>query len=108
VFAGVAAVGFGIVALARVARARRLQRQGVRGWGIVLGGSCVALVSVLVVPFLLAAKARANESAAIDDIRPLLQTEVEYSKVNGDFCDTLECVALPSRCIALYDATKWG
>jgi hypothetical protein len=105
--AGLLAVAYGIVALVRARRAPAAlggRRSAVAG--ILLGGSCVALATVLVLPALIASRTQANEVATIGDIRTILQAEVQYSNVNGDSYDTLECLAAPARCIPGYDKAK--
>jgi hypothetical protein len=103
------AVVFGIFALARAARTPAL-REGNKSaiGGIALGSVCIGGAVLLALPGMLASRVSHNEAAAIVDTRAVIMAEFEYSKANGDYYDSLACVAAPAHCIPGYDATKPG
>jgi hypothetical protein len=107
-FTALLAMALGILALVRAARAHSREGRGAAIGGILLGASCIGLVTVLTLPNLMASRMSANEAAAIGDIRTVIMAEVEYSKANGELYDTLECLAAPARCIPGFEATRPG
>lgn len=98
----------GIVALSRAMRTPSREGWRAAASGMVLGASCIGLVAFLTLPNLLASRVAASEAATTGDIRAVITAEVEYSKINGDLYDTLECVAWPARCIPGLDAMRPG
>ncbi len=103
------AVVFGIGALVRAARAPSIHSgRSSAVWGIVLGGSCMATVAVVALPMMVATRIRANEAAAISDIRAVIDAEFAYARVNGDLFDSLECLAAPARCVSSYGPKRAG
>jgi hypothetical protein len=101
-----AITGFLAVVLGLVALGRSREGRGAAIGGIVLGGACAGLVALLTYPQVAASRLAHNQGAAITDVRSVIQAELEYSKVNGDHYDTLECLAAPARCIPGYDPAK--
>lgn len=86
------------------------------GKGLAIAGIVTSAVSFIMIPFigiiaaiaipsLLRARASANESGAIGDIRTVISAEVAYQSTSGGSFDTLECLAGPTRCLPQYPAS---
>jgi type II secretory pathway pseudopilin PulG len=80
------------------------------GSGMAIGGIITSVLSLLVIPIILAiaipsllrARVSANESQAVGNIRAVLSAEAAYASANGGFYDTIECLASPADCIPDY------
>jgi type IV pilus assembly protein PilA len=83
------------------------------GQGLAVAGIALAVISILLTPFigiiaaiaipsLLRARISANEAAAIGDTRSVIMAEAAYQSANGGYYDRLECLAEPATCIPAY------
>ena len=99
----------GVIALVKAGRAPA--EYG--GRGMAVAGIALAVISILLTPFigiiaaiaipsLLRARVSANEAAMIGDLRTVVSAEAAYQTVNGGYYDRLECLAGPARCIPGY------
>jgi hypothetical protein len=62
----------------------------------------LGIVAAIAIPSLMRARISANEVAAIEDVRSVVQAEATYSKANGGAFDTLECLHAADQCIPGY------
>jgi type II secretory pathway pseudopilin PulG len=102
----------GIIALVRAnQRPREYGGKGLAIGGIITNVLSLALVPIIgmiaaiAIPSLLRARASANESMAIGDVRTIISAEMAYSSSNGGFFDSLECLNNPTACIPGYPDT---
>ena len=104
-----AGIILGVIALVKASKAPA--EYG--GRGMAVAGIALAVISILLTPFigiiaaiaipsLLRARVSANEAAAIGDIRTVIMAEGAYQSANGGYYDRLECLAQPATCIPAY------
>jgi type II secretory pathway pseudopilin PulG len=104
-----AGIILGVIALVKASRAPA--EYG--GRGMAVAGIALAVISILLTPFigiiaaiaipsLMRARISANESAIIGDIRTVIMAESAYQSANGGYYDRLECLAEPATCIPAY------
>jgi len=100
-----AGIGLGIAALMKAKQSP--QEYGGKGMAIVglvmsalslLAIPFIGIIAAIAIPSLLRARVSANEASTIGDIRTVISAEVTYASVNGEFYDTLECLAQPASC----------
>jgi type II secretory pathway pseudopilin PulG len=65
----------------------------------------IGIIAAIAIPSLLRARASANESATIGDLRTVISAEIAYQSAGGSF-GTPECLVAPARCIPNYPATS--
>jgi type IV pilus assembly protein PilA len=105
------AIVLGIVALVKI----KNEPQAYGGKGLAIGGIVTGGLSILIIPVilivaaiaipsLLRARVSANEAGAIGDVRTVISAQVAYASANGEYFDTLECLAAPQQCIPSYPA----
>lgn len=96
----------GVVALVKAGREPAIYG----GKGLAIAGIALAVLSVVVMPFvlgivaaiaipsLLRARVAANEAATIADIRAVMSAQAAYQAANGGYYDRLDCLAAPATC----------
>ena len=106
-------VGMAVAGFMLGKRAKR-EATSTGGKAMALAGVVISAISVLmfsvgvvVLPHLLRAGpgSSANRSAAIGDIRRVIEAEAEYRSASGGFYGSLDCLLVPDRCIPGYPAT---
>jgi hypothetical protein len=108
-----AGIILGVIALVKASKAPA--EYG--GQGLAVAGIALAVISILLTPFIgiiaaiaipsfLRARISANEAAAIGDIRTVIMAEAAYQSINGGYYDRLECLAEPSRCVPGYSGSS--
>ena len=104
-----AGIVLGVIALVKAGRAPA--EYG--GRGMAVAGIALAVISILLTPFigiiaaiaipsLMRARISANEAAMLGDLRTVVSAEAAYQTVNGGYYDRLECLGGPARCIPGY------
>ena len=68
--------------------------------GLLVVVAIIGIVAAIAIPSLLRARISANESAAIGNLRALVEAEGAFASVNGGRYATLECLRQPDTCAA--------
>lgn len=106
------AIVLGVVALVKANK----QPDVYGGKGLAITGISLAVVSIVVMPFmlgivaaiaipsLLRARVSANEAAAIGDTRTVISAQAAYQSMSGRYGE-LSCLTAPTTCDTTYPAT---
>ena len=65
----------------------------------------IGIIAAIAIPSLLRARASANESATVGDIRTLISAEAAYHASTGGYYGSPQCLGDPSACILNYPPT---
>jgi hypothetical protein len=85
--------------------ALRTSRLGLLIVWAVTAGSVLALLlaGAITIPSLVAKRTLAREQTVVRTLHDIINAELEYSRLNGGYYDTLECLTAPRKCLRQHE-----